>query len=453
MSANRFIEIAPTNVPSNGKISFRNGHPVIQFIIGASDHLLLGNTIRLCGDFQCFQAQTADGIGTPIDNTILANMDAKTGIFSTMDQLVIKNHGQFSTIEQIKSYNRFMASYLPVTSSLNDTMGHFSNTALTCPNFALMKSSIVDNVGTVSPFAPQNSFSVHLPSGFLLGNQPIFLGQQGGINGLVLEIHLAPDSNVFHVDKASPSAADVAAISNCYYEFSNLKLTAELVEPDSQTLSQFTSGPGQTYNYNSISSYYTSINSANAVVNFNLGLRNVLGVFANFVSAARLNNFQWNGLETRWIHNAGTGAGSGDAAFIKTLIWTKGGTKYPLSYDTETLQKDAQGNDTVDPSVIRDFMDSIVQFSKPSRTSVSPDNTYQTGATPTTDNHWVNNGQLAGIGMAYDQISDQGVDFSTQNFGIQMSCNLISDNPTGLYLFVHHKATLVFNASGLQVLK
>ena len=55
MSANRFIEIAPTNVPSNGKISFRNGHPVIQFIIGASDHLLLGNTIRLCGDFQCFQ--------------------------------------------------------------------------------------------------------------------------------------------------------------------------------------------------------------------------------------------------------------------------------------------------------------------------------------------------------------------------------------------------------------
>ena len=96
-----------------------------------------------------------------------ANMDCKTGVYSTFDQLVIKNHGQFSTIEQIKSYNRFMASYLPVTSSLVDTIGHFSNTALTTPNFALMKSSVVDNVGA-SAINAQNSFSVHLPSGFLI---------------------------------------------------------------------------------------------------------------------------------------------------------------------------------------------------------------------------------------------------------------------------------------------
>lgn len=447
MSANRYIEIAPTNVPSTGKISFRNGQPVIQFIIGASEHLLLGSSIRLTGDFQCFQAPDV-----PMTAGTAANMDAKTGVYSTFDQLVIKNHGQFSVIENIKNYNRFMASYLPVTSSLNDTIGHFSNTALTAPNFNTMKTTVVDNVGD-SMENPQNSFSVHLPCGFLLGQQPIFLSSQGGINGIVIELHLAPDNNVFHVNKPSPSSADAAGINQSYYEFSNLKLTAELVEPDAQTLSSLQGGIGQTYQYNSISSYYTSINSANAVVNFNLGLRNVLGVFANFVSAQRINNYQWNGMETRWLHNDGAGAGSGDAAFIKTLIWTKGGTKYPLSYDTETIQKDYRSNTSVDPAIIRGFMDSVVQFAKPSRTSVSPNNTYQTQASPTSDNEWIDNGIIAGIGQSYDQISDQGVDFSTQNFGIQMSCNLITDNPTGLYLFVHHKATLVFNSSGLQVLK
>ena len=447
MSVNRYIEIAPTNVPSTGKISFRNGQPVIQFIIGASEHLLLGNSIRVTGDFQCFKSP-----GVQMTSDILSNMDCKTGVYSTIDQLVIKNHGQFSTIEHIKNYNRFMASYLPVTSSLNDTIGHFSNTALTTPNFALMKSSVVDNVGATA-LVPQNSFSVHLPSGFLLGQQPIYLGAQGGINGIVIELHLSPDNNVFHVDKDSPLPADVAAMNQSYYEFSNLKLTAELVEPDPQTLQSLQGGVGQTYQYNSISSYYTSINSANAVVNFNLGLKNVLGVFANFVSAQRINNYQWNGMETRWLHNDGVGAGSGDAAFIKTLIWTKGGSKYPLSYDTETLQKNNSKNTCADPSVVRDFVDSILQFSKPGRTSISPMNTYQAQASPTTDNHSINNGQIAGIGMAYDQISDSGVDFSTENFGIQMTCNLITDNATGMYLFVHSKQVLVFNSTGLQVLK
>ena len=46
--SNRYIELVPTNVPSDGKISFKNGHPVIQFIIGASDFLLLGSSVRLC---------------------------------------------------------------------------------------------------------------------------------------------------------------------------------------------------------------------------------------------------------------------------------------------------------------------------------------------------------------------------------------------------------------------
>ena len=456
MSTNRYIEIVPTNVPSTGRISFRGGNPVIQFIIGASDHYLLGSSIRIAGDFQCWENST-----TLLGNTSVASMDAKTGLYSCFNQLVLKNHGQFSTIEHIKNYNRFLASYLPITSALSDTIGHFSNTALTTSNYNLTKGQADNNGADAAGLLPQNSFSLHLPSGFLLGQQPIWLSEQGGINGLVLELHLESDNNVFHANVATPGLADGPNISDTYYEFSNLKLTAELVEPDAATVAQLKSNAGSSYVYNSISSYYTSVNSTQAIVNFNLGLRNVLGAFANFIPAQRINNYKYNGMETRWLYNGA--AGVNGPAVISNLIWTKGGTKFPLNYDVETIQKDKPSNLTSDPQVIRSFIDSVVQFSKPSRCSVSPNNTfYQVGATLTpntsispitTDNLWINNGVSAGIGQSYDQVSDSGIDFSRQNFGIQMTCDLTTDNPTGLYLFIHSKQTLVFNNSGLQVIK
>jgi len=447
MSTNRFIEIAPTNVPSNGKISYKNGMPVIQFIIGASEHLLLGSSIRLTGDF-IVNKDTTPTVAVAAD---ALNMDCKTGIYSCMDQLVIKNHSQFATIEHIKNYNRFMASYLPVTSSIEDTTGHFGNTALTMPNYNLMKKKVVDS-STPAGVGEKKSFSVHLPSGFLLGQQPIYLGKNG-INGLVLEIHLSPDNNVLFSNLANPAGVDISAILDSYYEFSNLKLTAELVTPDPATLQQLQTAKGQTYQYNSVASYYSSINSTNAVINFNLGLRNVLGAWCNFISAQRINNYRYNGMETRWIHN--DAAGTGSTANIENLVWTRGGEQFPENYDTQTLQRDNNGNITIDPAVQRSFMDSIVQFSKKSRTQVSPNNTFQQVAPMqlVTDNFWTDNGEIAGIGMSYDQVSNQGVDFSNVNFGIQMTTGLTTNNPTGLYLFIHSKQTLVFNGSGIQVLK
>ena len=457
--SNRFIELVPTNVPSTGKISFKNGHPVIQFLIGASDYLLLGSSIRLCGDFKCFldSTTTPSSAAAPYIADQL-NMDCRTGVFGAIEQLVVKNVGQFSTIEHIKSYNRFMASYMPVTSADTDVSGHFSETALTTANPYEQKQSVVNGKGAAGAVNDndQNSFSVHLPCGLFLGQQPIFIGEQG-INGIVIELHLTPDSQFFHAMNGLPQGgtATTATLANAYYEFSNLKLTAELIQPDPKTLQSLTSKSGSTYQYNSISSYYTSINSANAIVNFNLGLRNVLGCWCNFIEANRINNFQFNGLSTRWIHNgpaAGAAAGAVQPpAYIKTLIFTRGGVKFPENYDTETLQKTTAGNDFADPAVVRGFMNAITQFSKMGRTMVSPNNTYQNDSAVDTEK--LDGGQIAGVGIAYDQVSGQGVDMSSQNFGIRMDCNQLTDNPTGLYLFVHSKQTLVFNGSGVQILK
>ena len=50
-TTNLNTEIVPSNVTSNGSISFRDGNPVIQFIIGEQDRLLLGQSIRFTGKF------------------------------------------------------------------------------------------------------------------------------------------------------------------------------------------------------------------------------------------------------------------------------------------------------------------------------------------------------------------------------------------------------------------
>ena len=56
------------------------------------------------------------------------------------------------------------------------------------------------------------------------------------------------------------------------------------------------------------------------------------------------------------------------------------------------------------------------------------------------------------VGVNFDNISNQGVDFTTAQLGIQMELGLITDNPQTIFLFIHHKNTLVFNPNGLQVL-
>ena len=66
-------------------------------------------------------------------------------------------------------------------------------------------------------------------------------------------------------------------------------------------------------------------------------------------------------------------------------------------------------------------------------------------------NTYVNGGCCYGIGVAFDTISNQGIDFRTTNFGINMVLDLTTDNPNAVFMFVHSKQTLVFNQSGIQI--
>ena len=433
-TSNMNIEIVPSNVTANGSISFKNGNPVIQFIIGEQDRMLLGQSVRFTGKFR---ALLSSGSSSVSDVSNLA-MSEKLGVYSCIDTLTIKSQRTGQTIESIRHYNRFLSSYLPVTTSKQDGIGHLSESALILPNYAAQQQSVV-NIPSSS--STMNHFCMSLPCGLLNGGEPIPLMPEA-VGGLLVELHLTPDSQVFHTS----ADADSASYTDSFYEFNDVSLVAELMEPDPQALQQMKSQPSGTYEYNSINSYYQTINSANGIINFQLGLSRVLGVFANIVPASHINNLTYDGLATLYPTNS-----DGSSADIKELFFTRNGSKFPIDYNITTLQQDNGSNVTADSEIYHHFVNAIQKFADNTRTSLNPQNV-RLSDDARFDKEFAFGGCGFGVGVALDTISDQGVDYRNVNFGINMSLDLTTDSPQAFFVFVHNKQTLVFGPQGIQVL-
>ena len=433
MSGNRHIEVTPTNKTSADTISYKNGNPIIQFRIGSADMMLLGKSIRFCGEFSVY----SDDAKTRGATT--QRMSQKLGVFSTIDQLIIRNErGQ--TLEHIRNYNRFMATYLAATSSREDQNTHLNQSALTLPNFKAAQRGVVEFPVTDAGKSKQ-TFSVHLPCGLFLGDNPIPIAQSQ-LGGIIVEIVLAPDSNVFFA-----SADDSTDFSTGFYEFSNVKLLAEGMRIPRDQLASMPAT--QVFEYNTISSYYSTINSANGIITLNLGEKRVLGAFANVISASQINNLISDGMSTMYPLN-----NDGSSADVKRLFFTKGGEKFPLNFDIDTRQSACGTQQMVDAQIMREGLAAIHNFVDPSRTNAAVANSQlvaQTSldlsdkTTPLTGNFFV-------LGVRYDGVSDQGVDFSTQQWGLQTELDLTTDNPQAVYVFIHAKQTLVFSQQGVQVM-
>ena len=437
--SNQHLEITPSNVTSDGKLSFKNGQPVIQFIIGEQERYLLGQTIRLVGEFSVLNAVGAAGS----DNAKLT-MDGRTSLYSTIDQLVIKSQATNQTIEHIRDYNRFMSSYLATTNDLNDGLSFNNNANLQVLNSKAIKGGVVD-----SDYALEDkslSFALSLPCGLFNGTPPIPMSRTWGVGGLIVEIHLASDNNVlFATDGVGTD------ISNAFYQYQNVALCCEVQTPSpTDLMSLQKSSGGSTFEYNSISSYYTTFNSTNAIINFSLGLSRVLSVFCNFVTSSHLNNRSFNGMTTYYPMR-----GDNFVAKILQVVFTRGGERLPLDYNIDAVQRDSPDNNIADSQIYRNFINSVQSFSKNMRNTISPENSIieLTALTPSNSyNKFIDGGAGVGVGVAFDTISNQGVDFRTTNFGLNMDTELFDDNPQSVYMFVKSKQTMVFSPQGIQII-
>ena len=404
--SNRYLSINPSN--SNASQSYRDGRPVISFTIAESEDVLIPSSVRFSGKLHVYKNSARDRIESS----------------ATSKQ----------TIEHIRHANRFYSTFFGLTSSDKSMIGNFGETGLSLPSTTGQKSSVVEEgVGTNC-----NEFCIHIPTGMLSGTSAIPLSRTSGIGGMVLDLHLAPDSMVLY------DATGTVALPDAFYELTDCKLICETHTPsaeDTQTLKDMGG-----FEFNSISGYYSTINSTNANVNFSLGLSRVESVFMNFIPSSYLNNLNQNSMQT--INPI---TSTGEIANVEQVVFTKGGSRYPLDYNLDTQYKSDNTNPNVDPQVIRNFMNAVIPFNKLTHTMVSPVNTNKRYTT--NDNSVLEGGSLYGVGVAYDIIgSTAGGDFSQDQWGMQMDLGLLDDNPISAFIFVHSKNTVLFSDGQIRVI-
>ena len=212
--SNHHLEIVPSNITSNGKLSYKNGQPTIQLLIGAQDRFIVPGSVRLVGEFTVKKNDTI----IPLESDGI-RMNERLGVYTVIDTLSIFSQRSSQTIETINHHNRFMSSYLSVTQSQGDFACHAYETALRFPNYKAQQLGVITNTqgASASGGDSPNSFCIPLVSGLFLGQEPIPLSNTWGVGGLLVEIQLSPDQNVLFSSDNSPTK-----LLDAYYELSNV---------------------------------------------------------------------------------------------------------------------------------------------------------------------------------------------------------------------------------------
>ena len=442
----RYVEIRPDNIPADGKISFKNGFPVMSFTISAQDGLLDPRSVRVCGKFQAFK-DNLDPTPTPIVEADNLTMNNRLGIYNVIDSLTIRSQKSALICESIRHYSKFMNTYLALTSSLQDQMGHLSQTCLIMPNAEAFRKSVMVNSSTTAP--QTNSFSMHLPCGFLQsGNMVNLRGDAFG--GVQIEIQLMPDANVLYQTNGTTTG-----VENAHYELSDVKLVCEVQDIPAGVL---TGNEAQgVFEFNSITSLYTSINSTNAQLQYNLALRNVLSAFVSFIPVSNINTLTEDGQAT--TYPSGVGASDTALANIKRVQFLKGGVKYPADFDFVNTY-DATNNPTPmpDSQIVKGLYDAVVPDGTNNKFSISPVNmnrNYDLGnvlASKSSYTQVPEGGSVMGLGVKYG-LGGAGEDFSMEQWGLSIESEKNRDYPTGVFIFVKAKAQLVYSNGSVQLIQ
>ena len=426
----QYINVIPSNQPANGEISFRDGNPMINFVIGSQERYLVGSSVKLTGNIQ-FYTNANTTPPTNLDNADPVAIDPVLGVYSILEQLTLSSKRTNQTIEQIRDYNRFLASFRKAYSD-NDTLE-------TCDSLTACTSMTINQSRNLLTDKPTHSkpFCVNLPSGFLMsgrgGNVP--LSDTWGVGGLLIQLNLAPESNVLFPYDGLALEGDEKG----YYVITNCRLNATLQTPTQNDLQNAKSQ--SMMEYNSISSYYQVLNSSLATINFNLGLSNVLAVFTNFVKSADINSYS-HGLATNGIQGDDS-----QNVNITRLEWLKNNMLYPNQFEIQ----DNNNLKFYDAQIIRQFLNSIDDYSNIKSQQIYNPQNLQKNYNNIAYGDFA--GYAFGLGQRYDLLSEQGVDFSTEQIGIIVESDMTTATPNSVYLFVISRQTVEFGVNGIVVNK
>lgn len=438
----KYLTLNANNVPASGRVSHARGNPILTVTLGRQDAMLDLSTLRLSGKLDIWS--NSAGTTRPSDASAPElRASHKLGVYGVIDQLVFRHAETKQVIESIRHYGRFMSSYMPTMAGMQDMAGHLTETALIMPNYQGFRDEIIRNTAS-SPFC------IPLPAGLTLGGDKLPLSKVP----LEVEVHLAPDSQFFYSSDGTTNN-----INNAFYELSDIEITCEVEEgtpaPDSGA-----------FVFNSITSYFSTLETTNSIINFNLGLSKVLGAFVNFIPSSFVNNLSQDGFLTYMpsLLNSGNAAGDqpagavgGGLANLESISFLRNGERFPQAFEIESVYNSNNETACVDPQVIKNFLGSIVPERQHTRTTASPMNTNRNFAVSNQTNNGYrvmpDSGALYGVGQLYDMLDSEGVDFSQSQFSIQMTNELTDGNPISAYLFIKSKVVVAYSSQkGVQVL-
>ena len=439
--SNRYLEIACSNKSADNKMSFRNGISDLIFQIPAMNSTLIPSSVRVVGTLRIYKdgAKAIPATGDKL------SIDSALGVYGAFQSLTTRSIRHQQTIEHIRHWSHMLKTYLPLSTKLEDNIGHLNETSLTTPNWNVNRESVVTH--TSADFTG-NHFSISLPCGLLNGTSDIPLSNNM-LGGLEIKLALQPDSQFLYAYDGVTTG-----LTDAWYEFEDVKLVCEVHDYTPDQLSQMAAKSAGVFTYQSISSYYDTINSQNVSVNFNLGLSKVRSAFVTFVPSTSLNSYKDNGYATLMPVNT-----DGSLGFVRKVVWTKGGALYPKHLELNNNILNASSTSSCDPVLIRDYVSAVIPFVTNHNTMISPTNVTRlvdgdiTSATVVPYSKIAEGGLAWGLGISYDQLGGSGSDFTTQQWGMNIDCNLITDNPISTFIFVNSEQSVVFNPNGIQVVQ
>tara|TARA_R110000824_G_scaffold231517_1_gene419418 strand:- start:22872 stop:24200 length:1329 start_codon:yes stop_codon:yes gene_type:complete len=436
----RYLEIACSNKTSDGVMSYRGGISDLIFQIPAMNSTLIPSSVRIVGKIKVFK----NGAKAVVTAGHDISMDSRLGVHSVIQSLTTKSIRHQQNIESIRHYAHFLKSYLPLSLRKEDAIGHMDEVNLNVPNWNLNKQA---NVVRKDVAFTGNPFCISLPCGLLSGTRDIPLSDDT-LSGLEIKLQLAPDSQVLH------AVGGTIGDTDCYYELSDLKLVCEVKDYSSSEMNALKNQG--VFNYQSISSYYDTINTSNANVMFRLGLSKVRSAFCSFVPSTFLNSLNQNGYATLMPTNKTTGY----LASVRKVVWDKGGMLYPKHMELNNNIRDAVSTPLCDPVLTRDYIGAVTPWAKNNSTMINPMNcnrlwvgdsasSKQTKYTEVADG-----GVVWGLGVSYaNSPTSLGEDFSTQQFGMNVELDLTTDHPISAFLFVNSEQSVFFNDNGIKVVQ
>ena len=439
--SNRYLEIPVSNKTSDGKMSFRKGIANLIFQLPAINSTLVPSSVRITGTFRAYQNDDKDAPADPL------SIDERLGVYTAFQSLTTRSIRHQQTIENIRHYAHFLSNFLPLATSSEDAITHWSQSAGIQNNYELQnQNGLLRNA--------EQEFCLPLPCGLFNGTQDIPLGENM-LGGLEVVLALASDSQVLYSETGTTTA-----ISNAWYEFNDLKLVCEVRDYTPDQLSQIMRKSSSGFTYQSISSYYDVINSQSANVVFNLGLSKVRSVFSSFVPSSFLNNYAENGYATLVPSNT-----DGTQANVRKITWTKGGALYPKHFEVNTNIRDSPKTILLDPVVLKDYVDAVSDFAGSESLQISDvtsnRDVIMKNNDVSADNKMLqytkvaNGGMVYGCGINYDALGGQGIDFSNpgSQFGMNIELDLKTNSPQSVFIFVNSEINVVFNQNGIQVIQ